>query len=92
MTRKTAYGKTQTITVLIWNPTVANLTLMALGSSAPEIMLAVLEGCLTLGRAPGELGPSTIVGTFRIRLITSFCRHTFKARRITAEPANATTS
>jgi hypothetical protein len=30
-----------------WNPTVANLSLMALGSSAPEIMLNVVEvrGC-----------------------------------------------
>ena len=26
-----------------WNPTVANLTLMALGSSAPEILLSVIE-------------------------------------------------
>ena len=30
-------------TVLFWNPTVANLTLMALGSSAPEILLSVIE-------------------------------------------------
>ena len=28
---------------MLWNPTVANLTLMALGSSAPEILLALLE-------------------------------------------------
>jgi len=35
--------------VLVWNGTVANLTLMALGSSAPEIMLNVLETCMTLG-------------------------------------------
>lgn len=61
--RKGADGKPRTITVLVWNPTVANLTLMALGSSAPEIMLAVLEAFLTLGKPPGELGPSTIVGT-----------------------------
>ena len=27
----------------VWNDTVANLTLMALGSSAPEILLAVIE-------------------------------------------------
>jgi solute carrier family 8 (sodium/calcium exchanger) len=27
----------------LWNPTVANLTLMALGSSAPEILLNVIE-------------------------------------------------
>lgn len=29
--------------VYVWNPTVANLTLMALGSSAPEILLSIIE-------------------------------------------------
>jgi solute carrier family 8 (sodium/calcium exchanger) len=36
-------GEPHTIEVLFWNATVANLTLMALGSSAPEILLAVIE-------------------------------------------------
>lgn len=49
--------------VNVWNPTVANLTLMALGSSAPEILLNVIETLQTLGSKPGELGPSTIVGS-----------------------------
>lgn len=49
--------------VPVWNPTVANLTLMALGSSAPEILLNVIETVQTLGSKPGELGPSTIVGS-----------------------------
>jgi len=49
--------------VAVWNPTVANLTLMALGSSAPEILLNVIETVTTLGSKPGELGPSTIVGS-----------------------------
>ena len=49
--------------VSVWNPTVANLTLMALGSSAPEILLNVIETLQTLGSKPGELGPSTIVGS-----------------------------
>eukprot|EP00438_Fugacium_kawagutii_P026118 Skav235771 [mRNA] locus=scaffold1666:71883:76279:+ [translate_table: standard] len=31
------------ITYKVWNPTVANLTLLALGSSAPEILLSVVE-------------------------------------------------
>ena len=48
---------------LIWNPTLANLTLMALGSSAPEIALSVYETCITLGSTPGELGAATIVGS-----------------------------
>ena len=49
--------------VSVWNPTFANLTLMALGSSAPEIILNVWETSTTLGATPGELGPSTIVGS-----------------------------
>ena len=36
-------GKSQVVVVKVWNETVANLTLMALGSSAPEIMLSVIE-------------------------------------------------
>ena len=36
-------GNTYQEKVSVWNPTVANLTLMALGSSAPEILLALLE-------------------------------------------------
>lgn len=42
--------------VRFWNPTVANLSLMALGSSAPEIMLNVME--IALGDFyAGALGP-----------------------------------
>lgn len=61
--------------VLFWNATVANLTLMALGSSAPEILLAVLETCINLGQCPGELGASTIVGSaaFNLLVISAFC-------------------
>ena len=36
-------GETTVATVRIWNETVSNLTLMALGSSAPEILLSVIE-------------------------------------------------
>lgn len=56
-------GDLKTVNVNVWNPTVANLTLMALGSSAPEILLNVIETVSTLGSKPGELGPSTIVGS-----------------------------
>ena len=49
--------------VSVWNPTFANLTLMALGSSAPEILLNCIETVSTLGSTPGELGASTIVGS-----------------------------
>jgi len=42
---------------------------MALGSSAPEILLAVLETSMNLGACPGELGPSTIVGSAAFNLL-----------------------
>lgn len=58
-----------TIQVKVWNPTIANLTLMALGSSAPEILLSVIETVGTLGETPGELGPSTIVGSAAFNLM-----------------------
>jgi solute carrier family 8 (sodium/calcium exchanger) len=42
---------------------------MALGSSAPEIMLSVIETVSNLGSPPGELGPSTIVGSAAFNLL-----------------------
>jgi solute carrier family 8 (sodium/calcium exchanger) len=47
----------------------ANLTLMAFGSSAPEIILSVLECLKDLGAPQGELGPSTIVGSAAFNLL-----------------------
>jgi len=42
---------------------------MALGSSAPEILLSVIEALKTLGEASGELGPSSIVGSGAFNLL-----------------------
>lgn len=63
-----------TIEVKIWNDTVSNLTLMALGSSAPEILLSIIE-IVGNGFEPGELGPGTIVGSasFNLLVITAIC-------------------
>lgn len=63
--------KTQHVTVekQIWNATVANLTLMALGSSAPEILLSVLMSIKDIEAVPPELGPSTIVGSAAFNLL-----------------------
>ena len=47
----------------------ANLTLMAFGSSAPEIILSVLEALKDLGKPAGELGPSCIVGSAAFNLL-----------------------
>mgnify|MGYP001138076806 FL=1 len=59
----------ETRTVKVWNATVANLTLMALGSSAPEILLSVIETVKNLGGCAGELGASTIVGSAAFNLL-----------------------
>ena len=62
----------------VWNDTIANLTLMALGSSAPEIMISTLEVINGDKRGrfrSGELGPSTIVGSaaFNLMVIIAVC-------------------
>ncbi|XP_030642081.1 sodium/calcium exchanger 1b isoform X10 [Chanos chanos] len=74
ITIKKPNGETTTTTVRIWNETVSNLTLMALGSSAPEILLSVIEVC-GHGFDAGELGPSTIVGSaaFNMFVIIGIC-------------------
>ncbi|XP_076465393.1 sodium/calcium exchanger 2-like [Babylonia areolata] len=63
--------------VLIWNETVANLTLMALGSSAPEILLATAEmiGDIDSREAKDALGTFTIIGSaaFNLLIITAVC-------------------
>ena len=62
-------GNVVTVPVPVWNPTIANLTLMALGSSAPEILLSVIEALKNLGEKAGELGPSSIVGSGAFNLL-----------------------
>ncbi|XP_076803796.1 sodium/calcium exchanger 1-like isoform X1 [Clavelina lepadiformis] len=65
--------------VLVWNETVANLTLLALGSSAPEILLATVEAINDLAsgvsNSDGGLGFYTIVGSaaFNLLVITAVC-------------------
>lgn len=64
----------EVIEVRVWNDTVANLTLMALGTSAPEILLACIE-IIGHNFTSGELGPGTIVGSaaFNLLIITAVC-------------------
>uniref|UniRef100_A0A8K9V739 Solute carrier family 8 member 3 n=1 Tax=Oncorhynchus mykiss TaxID=8022 RepID=A0A8K9V739_ONCMY len=71
---KRANGETTTATIRVWNETVSNLTLMALGSSTPEILLSVIEVC-GHNFVAGELGPSTIVGSaaFNMFVIIGLC-------------------
>ena len=42
---------------------------MALGSSAPEILLSLIETMSKIDEKPGELGPSTIVGSAAFNLL-----------------------
>lgn len=62
------------VTVQVWNDTVANLTLMALGSSAPEILLSII-GLFGNNFYSEDLGPSTIVGSaaFNLFVIIAVC-------------------
>jgi len=76
-----------------WNPTVANLTLMALGSSAPEILLSVIETVTKLGKCPGELGASTIVGSaaFNLLVISGVSIYAVSEENDTDEDRDTTT-
>jgi len=74
VTIKRSDGETSVVSVRVWNETVSNLTLMALGSSAPEIMLSIIEIIGNKFEA-GNLGPSTIVGSaaFNLFIIIGLC-------------------
>uniref|UniRef100_A0AAG5CWT8 Calx-beta domain-containing protein n=2 Tax=Anopheles atroparvus TaxID=41427 RepID=A0AAG5CWT8_ANOAO len=67
-------GEEQIVVVRVWNETVANLTLMALGSSAPEILLSIIEIVAKNFKA-GDLGPGTIVGSaaYNLFVIMAIC-------------------
>lgn len=85
------------VEIRVWNDTVANLTLMALGSSAPEILLAIIEIVILNKFEAGKLGPSTIVGSaaFNLLVITGVCVMsipTHEQRRIKAIKVFAVTA
>eukprot|EP00434_Breviolum_minutum_P026894 symbB.v1.2.023775.t1/scaffold2200.1/size85926/2 len=67
-------------TAPVWNETVATLTLMALGSSAPEIMLS-LNDIIKRTFVQGKLGASTIVGSaaFNLFVIVAVCINSIPA-------------
>ena len=69
---------------MFWNPTIANLTLMALGSSAPEIILATAGVALDFEAVPSDLGPMSIVGSAAFNLLV------ISAVSIMAVPATET--
>lgn len=69
-----AKGGIEEIEVKVWNDTVANLSLMAFGTSAPEILLNVIDIC-GMGFKSRDLGPATIVGSaaFNLLMISAVC-------------------
>ncbi len=89
-------GQIKIVKVKVWNKTVANLSLMVLGSSAPEILLSVIE---IIGERfeAGHLGPGTIVGAaaFNLFVITGICNYVIpngEVRKIEHAFVYATTS
>lgn len=74
--------------VNIWNTTVANLTLMALGSGAPEIALNIIETVETLDRKPGQLGAYTVVGSaaFNFLMISALSIYAVNEQNDTRTP------
>lgn len=83
VTIKKPNGEIVKLTVRVWNETVSNLTLMALGSSAPEILLSVIEVCGNDFKS-GELGPNTIVGSaaFNLFMIIAICVYVVPSNEI----------
>jgi solute carrier family 8 (sodium/calcium exchanger) len=78
LTTVTVNGVKKKFHTRVWNDTVANLTLMALGSSAPEILLSFFEVAFMSDKGyfySGDLGPSTIVGSaaFNLMVIIAVC-------------------
>ena len=79
VTNHTGEPIVDTVETPVWNEKVACLTLFALGSSAPEILIACV-GC-----APNfledALGPGTVVGsaTFNLYVITGLCMAALEA-------------
>jgi len=72
-------GRARYVGVGIWNPRIANATLLALGSSAPEILLGFFSTFSSQGAvnshtlAPSTLAPMVMVGSasFNLLVITA---------------------
>ncbi|KAG1658789.1 hypothetical protein FOA52_011731 [Chlamydomonas sp. UWO 241] len=65
----------------VWNWAVANITLLAVGTSSPEILLSLIDTVLTLGQTNGKIGAACIVGSaaYNLFAITAVCTVSLKA-------------
>ncbi|CAM6082958.1 unnamed protein product [Calypogeia fissa] len=62
-------GATEIRREKIWNSTVADITLLALGTSSPQISLAIIDSIQQLGDLSiGGVGPGTLVGSAAFNL------------------------
>ena len=85
------------VQVPIWNSTVANLTLLAFGSSAPEIILSLLDTITQLGKTARTIGSGTILGSavFNLLVIPAVCTLSLpvtQVRKVTKFKVFATTA
>ncbi|KAG1678958.1 hypothetical protein FOA52_013021 [Chlamydomonas sp. UWO 241] len=65
----------------VWNWAVANITLLAVGGSSPEILLSIVDTILTLGKTSGTIGAATIVGSaaYNLFVIAAVCTVSMQA-------------
>jgi len=58
-----------------WNPTVANITMLGVGTSAPVLALVIIGAITSLNSKPDELGPASVVGAgaFNFCFIMAAC-------------------
>lgn len=74
-TRVESDGRIVSIQQDWWNPTVANITMLGVGTSAPVLALVVIGAIVTLDDEPDELGPASVVGAgaFNFCFILAAC-------------------
>ena len=67
---KNIRGEDITVPKAVWTSSIANITLLAFGTSAPEIMLCFMSTIISEdSKSPGALGPLTIVGSASFNLL-----------------------
>ena len=68
-------GSAMRIGIPVWNPRIANLTLLALGSSAPEIFMCFINTFVSIDEVPSEFGPMVLIGsaTFNMLVVIGIC-------------------